>query len=361
MIKKYSILEVLAYLFTFVGFVVMAIFVISLLSSYKIGGSLSKDEMAITGQVGDFMGGVIGSIWALAGVFLYFSAIKMQNFELENQSKYRREDSILNSIKEFENTYFALIASQQKIKDELSAEFCDGKLNEKHRLYEEKVNVSGNNFFKEAAIVLKKLYSFCERDTFTVNLNPNNDLPFAKNNEERKQIIKTYSEDLAISNMGFTEILFKSVQGQKSELFRCKAIYFLFFIHYSSTIGHYCRHLYNILKYIDQTQLDILMMVRYNFGGRERIDKMIDVSKRFKRYTAFLQSSLSSSEMCILFYNSLIYPKARKLYLRYNLLENLQDIDLIKSEHKNFVKGFHCKSPDRMIAEFLTIKKQNNL
>ena len=84
---------------------------------------------------------------------------------------------------------------------------------------------------------------------------------------------------------------------------------------------------------------------------------MMEVSNRFKRYTAFLQSGLSSSEMCILFYNSLIYPKARKLYLRYNLLENLLDIHLIKSEHKNLVKGFHCKSPDRMIAEFLTMKE----
>lgn len=190
-----------------------------------------------------------------------------------------------------------------------------------------------------------------------INLHPDKDLQFAKTNEERKQIIKTYSEDLAISNMGFNEILFNSVKGQKDELYRCKAIYFLFFIHYSSTIGHYCRHLYHILKYIDQAQLDILIMVRNNFDGEERRDKMMEVSKRFKRYTAFLQSGLSSSEMCILFYNSLIYPKARKLYLRYNLLENLLDIHLIKSEHKNLVKGFHCKSPDRMIAEFLTMKE----
>lgn len=111
---KISILEKIAYLFTGIGFVVMIIFIINLSSSYSVGGHLSNDEMAITGQVGDFMGGVIGSIWALAGVFLYFSAIKMQNTELENQAKYRREDRILDSIKEFENTFFALIASQQK-------------------------------------------------------------------------------------------------------------------------------------------------------------------------------------------------------------------------------------------------------
>ena len=201
--KNHSKLEFFAYIITFVGFLVIIVFVICLCSNYRIGGHLSDAEMAITGQVGDFMGGVIGSIWALAGVFLYFSAVKMQNTELENQAKFRREDRILDSIKEFENTFFALLASQQKIKDELSADFSDGKLAENHHLYEETKHASGNNLFKEAAIVLKKLYAFCARESFVINLHPDTDLLFAKTNEERKQIIKTYSEDLAISNMGF--------------------------------------------------------------------------------------------------------------------------------------------------------------
>lgn len=67
---KISFLEVIAYVITFIGVVVMIIFLINLSSTYGIGGHLSTDDMAATGQVGDFMGGVIGSIWALAGVFL---------------------------------------------------------------------------------------------------------------------------------------------------------------------------------------------------------------------------------------------------------------------------------------------------
>lgn len=69
--NKYSKLEFLAYIITALGLLVMAVFVICLSSSYKIGGNLSNDEMAITGQVGDFMGGVIGSLWALAGVLFH--------------------------------------------------------------------------------------------------------------------------------------------------------------------------------------------------------------------------------------------------------------------------------------------------
>ena len=70
----------------------------------------------------------------------------------------------------------------------------------------------------------------------------------------------------------------------------------------------------------------------------------------------FLQSSLSSSEMSILFYNALIYDKARKLYIQYNLLENLQDIYLIKPEHKDLIPGFKCKSPDKMIEDYLSVE-----
>ena len=39
--------------------------------------------------------------------------------------------------------------------------------------------------------------------------------------------------------------------------------------------------------------------------------------------------------------------------LRYNLLENLQDVYLIKSEHKDLIKNFKCKSSDEMIEILL--------
>lgn len=353
---KISFLEGLAYTITFVGMLVMIVFIYSIYSTYSIGQNLSDTEMAITGQVGDFMGGVIGSIWTLSGVFLYFSAIKMQNKELENQAKYRREDSIMEAIKDFETTFFSLLASQQRIKEELHAEFTDIKWNDNHKLSENSKNASGNDFFIEAYAVFQKMYSFSARENYHVNLNPNKDLPFVGNEEEKKKLISEYSEDLAVATLGFNETLFTRVKSQKTELKRCQALYLLFFVHYSSTIGHYCRHLYNILKYMDQAQLDIFKMIHDAMCDTEQRKKMQEVMNRFKRYAAFLQSSLSSSEMSILFYNALIYDKARKLYLRYNLLENLQDIYLIMPEHKNLIRGFVCKTPDKMIDDFLSLE-----
>lgn len=354
---KISFLEVVAYIITFVGVLVMIVFIHSIYSTYSIGQNLSDTEMAITGQVGDFMGGVIGSIWTLSGVFLYFSAIKMQNKELENQAKYRREDTIMETIKDFETTFFSLLASQQRIKEELHADFTDIKWDANHKLSENSKNASGNDFFIEAYAVFQKMYSFSARESYYVNLNPNKDLPFVGNEEEQKKLISEYSEDLAVVTLGFNETLFTRVKSQKTELKRCQALYLLFFVHYSSTIGHYCRHLYNILKYMDQAQLDIFKMIHDAMSDTEQRKKMQEVMNRFKRYAAFLQSSLSSSEMSILFYNALIYDKARKLYLRYNLLENLQDIYLIMPEHKNLIRGFVCKTPDKMIDDFLSFEK----
>ena len=196
---------------------------------------------------------------------------------------------------------------------------------------------------------MQKLYSFTERNDFLINLNPNKDLPFAKNKEEQKQIKARFSEDLTIVRLGLADEgqeLFKRIKAKKSELKRCQALYLLFFVHFSSTIGHYCRHLYNIMKYMNQAQMDVIVMIRNTLENGELEEKIKDVETRFKRYAAFLQSSLSSSEMSILFYNALIYDKARKLYIQYNLLENLQDIYLIKPEHKDLIPGFKCKSPD---------------
>lgn len=36
----------------------------------------------ITGQVGDFIGGVAGSLWAFAGVLLFYIALRLQRREL---------------------------------------------------------------------------------------------------------------------------------------------------------------------------------------------------------------------------------------------------------------------------------------
>lgn len=131
----------------------------------------------------------------------------------------------------------------------------------------------------------------------------------------------------------------------KSELSKCKAIYFYFIVYYEPSIGHYCRHLYNILKYIDISKRDMFRVICQIYNKQEERKKKIeDLNKRIRCYISFLQSSLSTSEQIILFYNSLIYDKSRRLYIKYKILENLPDSLLFDKQHKTMISGYSFKS-----------------
>ena len=115
----------------------------------------------------------------------------------------------------------------------------------------------------------------------------------------------------------------------KTEKEKCRLVYSIFYIFYEDSMGHYCRHLYNIVKYIDSTKRDIAQFIYKTYANpEERREKMSDLNRKINCYVAFLQSSLSAYELTILFYNCTMFDKAKRLYQRYNLLENLQDINL---------------------------------
>ncbi|HEV7645138.1 MAG TPA: putative phage abortive infection protein [Pyrinomonadaceae bacterium] len=102
------------------GLVISGIYVYLLLNTFNIK---SEPDIAKFGAFGDFIGGVIGSLWALAGVFLFFQALKDQrkdteiNIEqlqlqikgLEESKLTAEEQNKLLQIQRFENTFFSLL------------------------------------------------------------------------------------------------------------------------------------------------------------------------------------------------------------------------------------------------------------
>lgn len=85
-----------------VGLVVFLWFLFSLNSDFNIFGE-GKIEMAETGQVGDFIGGVVGALWALTGVFLLFVALRLQRkeFKAQREELSLQRNEIKNQRKEF--------------------------------------------------------------------------------------------------------------------------------------------------------------------------------------------------------------------------------------------------------------------
>lgn len=335
----------IAYFCVVIGLCVLAYFLYLINKTYDIGGNLTPEEMAQTGQVGDFIGGIVGTIWALAGVFLYFSAIRLQTKELSRQASTEDENRYTEQIKQLENTFFNLLNIQQNIKQNLSSNFRDIKYDS--RKFERSFHTySGNDFFDYAQRDLRLLYKFQMRDKFIID-----DGVYVKN------ILHPYSEATAqylIENMLINDIVkdmsireedFKRIKEQKSEVDICRAVYFYYFLYYAPSIGHYCRHLYNILKYIDTSKRDILRFICRTYNKKEeRRRKIVDLHKRIRCYIAFLQSSLSTAELIILFYNSLVYEKAKKFYIKYQILENLHDSALFMSYHNTMVSGYSFKS-----------------
>ena len=71
------------------------------------------------------------------------------------------------------------------------------------------------------------------------------------------------------------------------------ALYEQFFANYQPYVGHYFRHLYNVVKFVHEHEF---------FDRKECKEKEC---KEKKRYTNFIRAQLSSDELGLLFYNCL--------------------------------------------------------
>lgn len=74
------------------------------------------DDHNLLGMAGEFLGGTVGSIWALAGVILFFLALiyqkrelVLQRMELHESRKIMESQSRTIAIQQFENTFFQLL------------------------------------------------------------------------------------------------------------------------------------------------------------------------------------------------------------------------------------------------------------
>lgn len=89
-----------------------------------------------------------------------------------------------------------------------------------------------------------------------------------------------------------------------------------FFSDYQPSIGHYFRNLYNIIKFVDKSNIN---------------------DKKF--YTNLVRAQLSTNELHLLFYNCLSIhgnEKFRPLIEKYALLKNMEKVPLINVNHEQF-------------------------
>lgn len=262
------------------GGILIIVFIIPFFwgESFNWSQQIKSDKF---GQFGDIIGGLIGSIWALAGVILFYIALteqrkdfktnqdalnlqvqalnqqieefKLQRDELASSRKIYEEQSKTLYIQQFESSFFSLLNVYLTIKNNLNT--LD----------------ASKDYFKELYVSLKK--------NFLITDSPQ---------QHNAKMIDAYIE------------LYNENRGH---------------------LSHYFKSFYRILKIIDSAKLD---------------------EKEKNSYAKILRSQLTDFEQLMLFYNSLsMYgEKARPLILKYNLLKNIPlfkkpEFDHFKSLQKN--------------------------
>lgn len=356
-IKKEPIIY-LAYFCLGVGLIILVVFIVNICGTYVISNELSKDHMAQTGQVGDFIGGVVGSVWALAGVLLYFSALKLQQQELKSQREEMAANQKLLDQQLFENTFFNLLKSQDSIRDSINTKFYHVSLNDIFELTITPYEVNGIDFFNKSIIEYRNIYNFVSSHNFTkasaseINREVESQLDYfydAMNNvitdNEHYNDVKHWAINQYIGFLyGSNEKTFKTVKESKDEREYCAYAYWLFFHKYEYCLGHYCRHFYNIIKYLDDYKQKLLSQLDKESKDYSKNEE--SVNDKIHHYFSFAQASLSSSELVMLYYNVLLFPKAEELYKKYNIFENMHLENLINKKHATFFEGFDIKSVD---------------
>ncbi|HCW08924.1 MAG TPA: hypothetical protein DGG95_16330 [Cytophagales bacterium] len=247
--------------------------------SYRFFQAESLEELS---KFGGSVGGLIGSIWSLAGILLFYLALteqrkdirinqetlksqiksldlqieeyKLQRLELEETRNVLKEQSTTFRIQQFESTFFNMMSLLQEIINEMEIEL-NGKTGK------------GRSFFKMA---YENLQAFVKQHN-------------TSNNDPRKIIEKQLMAEAVIEKSSDP---YGAIEGRDLEDFKMKAIeiYEDFYKYYHNHLGHYFRFLFNIWQFVLRSNLD-------------------DVERR--RYLNLIQAQMSSYELSLLFYNAL--------------------------------------------------------
>lgn len=133
--------------------------------------------------------------------------------------------------------------------------------------------------------------------------------------QNKNNIIASGRDCFSVIYKKLDEVYDRNKKDNNDSLEYVNAVYKNFSNQYSQDLGHYFRYLYNIFKFIDESNAD---------------DK--------KLYTNIVRAQLSDYELLLLFYNSLSPEYSRFLtYInRYSLLNNLKNDKLMSEVHQKF-------------------------
>lgn len=227
--------------------------------------------------LGDFLGGSVASLWALAGLFFIYVAFLGQKQQLLNQQL-----ELMYSQLEVKYTRLELAGQKEELKIQNDTLIKQRFENTFFHLLE------GHNDIVNGIDIVRKRNGSYE----TIS--------------EGRDCFKTFYQS------------FQEMIRNNNNLQSALGEYHKFYEDHQSDLGHYFRNLYHIIKFIDKS-------------------KEINDQKKFV-YSNLVRALLSSYELSLLFYNSLSthgVEKFKPLLEKYSLLKNISKDTITHKEHLN--------------------------
>ncbi len=255
-----------------------------LISDSKLLG-FSHESSDTLGALGEYIGGVVGSIWSLASIVLFYETLRFQRSELKLQRDELRSQR--NEIMEQTNQY--ILQNQTLLTRRLEGTFFQIVSLHNSIVSSLKLDAVDHPHYKNLEKTISGRYCFYHYyKHFKTIYNENVDLTgiAGNNTDEIKELINES---------------FKS-----------------FYSEYQEDIGHYLRNILNLLLFVDNSKL---------------------INKKF--YYNIVRSLLSNYELLILFYYCIsdYGLKMKNLAEQYSLFSMIPVNEIIDKRHMDLLNS----------------------
>lgn len=289
--------------------------------------------MAERGAFGDKFGFVnsLFSGLALTGIII---SIYFQQKELSLQREELIETREEFKDQNFQTTFFNLVKTQREIYQEITSSIPYLKNYRNVNI----IKVSGGDFFIQSKLELIKIHTALNSNKYYTWTEWDEEMEYQLTPEDEKEdeyLTEWRKIAYTFNKYKISKKIWKGHQSLNSNE-SAKLLYTLFINKYEYAIGHYFRHLFHILKFLDYKECELLEM-------KESDNEKDNIREEFQYYSNFIQAQMNLPELFLIFYNSLAYPKLQNLLIKYNFLENLNVETLIDETHKN-IEGMKLKS-----------------
>lgn len=305
-----------------IGAIIIYNFFSSISNSVRIIQEGENIDPNLTGMIGDFVGGVIGTIWSFSGVILFFLALRLQSKELSLQIKELKDTREVFSIQQFENTFFNLLKTQNDIRENIEYRIEDYN-SMKHE--KETTVFNSTSVFEEIKQFMWKEKEKLDRNMQAMEYGHTEESKW--DNEKLEDNLKDFKEYYTVSYEKLAE----------NPSLKSKAVFKITFKKFHNQLSHYFRNLYHILLYVKENEEKESSFRAFKEYRGEELGITINdknifqdrINHKFQKYSKFIQAQMSGPELLLLFYNALFYKRMKRLVQYYDIVSNLNLDDLL--------------------------------